>query len=48
MPEPPAPAKYMPARKPVKIARPFALAMTLEGILFLSVLLAGYGIGKVG
>jgi hypothetical protein len=36
MPEPPAPAKYMPARKPVKMARPFALLMIFEGILPLS------------
>lgn len=36
-PDPPAPAKYIPALKPVKIARPLALLMTLEGILFLSV-----------
>ncbi len=47
-PEPPAPARYMPPRKPEKIARPLALAMMAGEIFFLSMVWLGKRWGVVG
>lgn len=48
IPDPPAPARYIAARKPLKMANPFALMITSLGILFLSLLESVLFANKIG